>query len=101
MEFVLIIKVEDHSIAADLNTRGPHNSDPNKKEGIKVISEHGFRELNNNDGKLHGKIQSRVFYCQDCNPGDPYTIKLSPYQDVTRRIPDNREFEIVDYPPKK
>ena len=101
MEFVLIIKVEDLSIAADLNTRGPHNTDNNKKEGIKVISKHGFRELNNNDGKLHGKIQSRVFYCQNCNPGDSYTIKLSPYQDVNRRIPDNREFEIVDYSPKK
>lgn len=99
MEFVLIINLSS-SIAEDLNQRRPNHPDPNKRNGLSIKSEHGFRELNN-CANFHGNIKSRVFYTQDVEHEDYYVITLPGYESVNRQVPCDKEYEIIEYNPKK
>lgn len=92
MEFVAIIKLP-RSTALNLNKR--------TNDGLQIIGKHGFRELNYST-PLHGEIESRVFYAQDVNPEETYKIilgtKSHPDAQKTFTIPDDQEFQIVDFP---
>ena len=95
MEFIVIIKLSQ-STANDLNKR--------QSNGLQIIGEHEFRELNNST-PLHGRIQSRVFYALDVAPGEKYKIILgertSPESEKKFTIPGDKEYKIVSFPKSK
>lgn len=99
MEFVLILNL-DPSVAKDLNERNPDHPDPNKRTGLSITSEHEFRELNN-CANFHRNIESRVFYAQDVEPDDYYVITMPGYKSVSKLVPCDKEYDIIDYNPSK
>ena len=92
MEFIAIIKLPK-STSDILNHR--------TKDGLQITGKYEFRELNNSTA-LHRRIQSRVFYASNVNPDENYKIILgkltSPDAEVSFSIPDDREYEIIDFP---
>ena len=92
MEFIVIIELSQ-STANNLNIR--------QSNGLQIIGEHEFRELNNSK-QIHRWIQSRVFYASDVTPGEKYKIILgertSPESETEFTIPGDKEYEIVNFP---
>ena len=100
MQFVVIINLEKE-VAKDLNKRNRDTCNY-KPIGLYIKAPHDFSEFNMNSPELHGRIQSRVFYAHDIEPGQEYTIYLEGYAPVgPLSVPEDKEFEIVTFPNKQ
>lgn len=100
MQFIVIINLEKE-VAEDLNRRNFRTCTYNPI-GLYIKAPHSFSELNMNSPELHGRIQSRVFYTHDIEPGQEYTICLEGYEPVgPLSVPRDKEFEMVTFPNKK
>lgn len=91
MQFAIIIELEKE-VANKLNYT---------EKGIYIQAPYSFCEFNCNNHNMHSKIQNRVFWTNDANPGDTFTVCFDGYEPQGPfSVPDDKEFKIVSFPNK-